>query len=292
MNISKKVKIGVICTAILLLSLALIYLSKPSFQNTSVAEGAQELTLTSPTFPSSISPMVSTLNQEAGMSIWLNATQWAPLSLVAAKSAMVNIENATSSYVVGSIDLTSKGFGSDEWPHCIVFASGWIVVYYLKINTVNPSTTGWIGKMIALSSSDWYDTSSHQLNDNLLHYSLVKIAGSLPTNPSTSGAQYYHFQYPQAKVLQIAIKYSYSGTVTFNIKVPSNVTVDEYSWSFYSAGGGGANFKIDNTQIVSAAYRAYGGPQITSTVLTPDVWHTVSIYAYYWTVACILILYH
>lgn len=290
MNISKKVKIGVICTAILLLSLALVYLSGPSFRNTPVAEGAQELTLKSPTFPSSMSPLVSTLTQEAGMSIWLNATNSAPLSLIAAKSAMVNIENATSSYVVGSIDLTSKGFGSDEWPHCIVFANGWIVVYYLKINPANPSTTGWIGKMIALSSSDWYDTSAHKLNDNLLHYSLVKIA-SLLSIFDTTGVQYYNFQDPLATTLQISIKYGANQAATFNIKVPSTLTVDEYSWSFY--GWSGSNFYIDTTQIVSASGRVYGGTQITSAVLTPDIWHTVTLNAgYYGAAVCILILYH
>lgn len=260
-----------------------------------LAEGKQELTLTRPNFPSGASIMETTLDQEAGMSIWLNATDKAPLNLITAQNAMVNVEANTSNYVVGSISLQSLGFVSDEWPHCFVHKDGWIVVYYLKVNPANPSTTGWVGKMIVLSSSDWYDLTSHQLKDTLLHKALVSISSQLGKS-DTSDAQYYHFQYPSATTLELAIKSAGdSETQTFNIRVPSSFTIDERSWSFYSQRGG--SWKIDVTQINSTTGRSYGGTEITLPVLTPDLWHTVTVsasYNYYgnFAVVCIIILYH
>jgi hypothetical protein len=272
------------------------YLGNFSSGSKPLAEAKLQLALTPPGILKSTSSIPVVLDQEAGMSIWLNATKWAPLSLSAARNAMVNIEINTSDYVIGSISLQSLGFTSDDWPHCFVHKTGWIVVYYLKINTQNPSTTGWVGKVFPMfkdSYWNWYDPVSHALNDNLLHWSLAMISSQIPGIPGIGGAQYYHFQYPSATTLELAVKTSNSGDVTFNINVPSTLTIDERSWSYYSSYSG--NFKIDTTTISSGTGRHYGGPEITAPVLSPDVWHKVTIYTYsssYITTACIVILYH
>lgn len=299
---NSRLKLAIILTSILVMIVPLtFYLGNHGSGNTSSAEATQQLTLTPPGMLENNPSIAVVLDQEAGMSIWLNATQWAPLSLEAAKNAMVNIEINTSDYVIGSISLQSLGFASDDWPHCFVHKTGWIIVYYLKINSQNPGTTGWVGKVFPMfkdSHVDWYDKDSHALNDNLLHNALATISSQIPGIPGITNAQYYHFQYPSATTLEIAVKTAPNGEVTFNINVPSTLTIDERSWSYCSGYGG--YFKIDTTTIFSGTgnnyqNRAYGGPEITAPVLSPDVWHKVTIGDYssnYPTTACIVILYH
>lgn len=294
--ISSRLKIALVLTSILTLIVPLtFYLNNSSSGNTALAEATQELALTPPGILESTPGIAVVLDTEAGMSIWLNATKYAPLSLSAARNAMVNVEANTSDYVVGSISLQAVGFTSDDYPHCFVHKTGWIIVYYLKINTQNPQTTGWIGKVFPMFKNSlwtWYDSSSHTLNDNLLHYSLVLISSQIPGIPSIAGAQYYHFQNPSATSLELAVK-STTATSTFNINIPSSLSIDERSWSYYSDAGYGS-FKIDTTTIYSGAGRHYGGPEITAPVLSPDVWHTITVatsYGYL-TTACLIILYH
>jgi hypothetical protein len=299
---NSRLKLAIILTSILALIVPLVvYLGNSGSGNTALAEARQQLALTPPGILENTPSIAALLDQEAGMSIWLNATQWAPLSLESAKNGMVNIEINTSDYVIGSISREILGFPSDDWPHCFVHKTGWIVVYYLKINNVNLGTTGWVGKIFPMfkdSHVNWYDSSSHSLNDNLLHNALATICDQIPEIPGITGAQYYHFQYPSAKTLEIAVKTSPYGEVTFNINVPSTLIIDERSWSYCSLYGG--YFKIDTTTIFSGAGknyqdRAYGGPEITASVLSPDVWHKVTIRAYsgeYPTTACIVIIYH
>lgn len=281
---NKKMKLSVLLIATLIIGLATyVYSEQTGLKNVASAETTQELALTRPAFSADATAMSTFLNQEAGMAIWLNDTAYAPLSLNAAKGVITAPENVTSDYVIGSIPLQAVGFSSDDSPHAFVHRSGWIVVYWLKINTANPSTTGWLGKTFPLygdTHHTWYDKSSHLLDDNLLNYALVLLCQALSV-PS-SGAQYYHFQYPSATKLEIAIRSALAnggpGTATFNIKIPSTLTMDEQSWSCYISYGG--SVKIDQTTIPVSGGRSYGDIATSpSNPLTPDVWHTVTITA-------------
>jgi len=296
---NSRLKLAIILTSILVLIVPLaFYLGNSGSGNTALAEARQQLALTPPGMLENNPSIAVVLDQEAGMAIWLNATQWAPLSLAAAKAGMVNIEINTSDYVIGSISMQSLGFTSDDWPHCFVHKTGWIIVYYLKINSQNPGTTGWVGKVFPMFKDtywNWYDPASHTLNDNLLHWALATISSQIGI-PSVTSAQYYHFQYPSATTLEIAVKTAplAGQEVTFNINVPSTLSIDERSWSYHASGG---YFKIDTTTIFSGGGgRHYGGPEITAPVLSPDVWHKVTIgtgsYQSIATTACIVILYH
>jgi len=289
----KEIKIGSLLVAIILVSSALFLYSRSLSSNTSVfAEGSQELSLTPPTFLSGAGAAATYLEQEAGIAYYVNTT--GPLNLNTAKNAMVNVENVTSDYVIGSLKWGS--ISSDDYPHCFVHKDGWIVVYYLKINLANPTTTGWLGKII-----DWSDRSqiSFPITSNLLYDGLYYIA-TQTLGISITNAKYYHFQYPTATKLLFAIKQAGGGqTATFNIKIPSTYTIYERSWSCYSIttyASDAYTFKIDATQISRGGGRHYGGPEITETILSPDVFHTISISAtdYYGNSAyvCLILLYH
>lgn len=288
-------KISVLLIATLIVGLAAyVYSENTGSKSIVSAETNQVLALTRPMFSTDAAVATSFLNQEAGMAIWLDATASAPLSLSAAKGVITLPENVTSDYVIGSIPLQAVGFTSDDYPHAFVHQSGWVVVYWLKVNNANPATTGWLGKtypMYVDSHHSWYDKSNHLLNDNLLHYALVLLCQQMSI--SSSGAQYYHFQYPAATKIEIAIKSApESATVTFNLKVPGTVNIDEQSFSW--EGDGTGNWKVGTTQIISASGRQYGD---FSPLLNDTVWHTVSItsgwdYGSGYATLAIILLYH
>jgi hypothetical protein len=245
------------------------------------------MTLTKPAFLAG--GAATYLEQEAGIAYYVSIT--GPLNLNTAKNAMVNVENVTSDYVIGSLKWGS--ISSDDYPHCFVHKDGWIVVYHLKINIANPSTTGWLGKII-----DWNDRDpvSDPITSNLLYDGLYYIAAQI-LGVSITNAKYYHFQYPDATKLLFAVKHASSDqTATFNIKIPNVSTIYEYSWSCYSTSGNGYVFKIDENQISASSGRHYGGNEITGGILTPNVFHTVSIKANYdyWgndAYVCLILLY-
>jgi hypothetical protein len=299
---NKKSKIGILLIVTLMVTSGIYVIwANVGTKNEGLAEANQEFSLVHPAFAQSIAAATTFLDQEAGMSIWLNATADSPLDLQMAQNRMPgNLENVTSDYVIGSIPLA--GFSSDDYPHCFVHKSGWVIVCFLRMNRQNPSTTGWLGKMMVLSDANYYEKG--YLKSNILQKGLETMCASpLLQRTPTTNAKYYNFQYQNAAKLMIAIKEAGDGqTVTFNIQVPSSITIDEYSWAFYSYAPRGTNvFKIElpPKTIYSGFGRAYGGDQITSTELPADgSWHTVTLTAvhdgYYgnWARGCILILYH
>jgi hypothetical protein len=285
----KWMRIGLSLLALLLVSSAWYLYSRSSDLKSGVyAESSQELSLTQPAFLGA--EAATYLEQEAGISIYVNTT--GPLNLNTAKSAMVNIENVTSDYVIGS--LAPSGFSSDDYPHCFVHIDGWVVVYYLRPTTQNKA---WLGKII-----DWRDTSpiSDTITNNLLYDGLDHIAFNLNKQGDMVNAKYYHFQYPTATKLLFAIKHAAGSSQieTFNIKIPDTFTIQEYSWSCYSTSHVSYTFKIDDTPISSGVGRHYGGPEITGVILIPNVFHTVSIstastpYGDQHAYVCLILLYH
>ena len=284
---TKWMKIGSILVALILIGSALYIYSSYNSKSSVYAETSQEMSLTRPTFLAEAT--ATYLGQEAGIAYYINTT--GPLNLNTAKNAMWNVENITSDYVIGSLKWGS--ISSDDYPHCFVHKDGWIVVYYLKINLANPSTTGWLGKII-----DWSDRSqiSFPITNNLLYDGLYYIA-TQTLGISITNAKYYHFQYPTATKLLFAIKHAGNGqTATFNIQLPDTLTMDERSWSCYNGPGGTYTFKIDTNTISSGSGRHYGGSEITEVILGPGT-HTISISAsdsIYGNDAyvCLILLYH
>jgi hypothetical protein len=300
----KKLRISVVLIATLVATFGIYSIwTNVGSKSTGLTENRQGFSLVPPAFAQSMATTTSFLDQEAGIAIWLNATTYAPLNLNSVKNAVANVENATSDYVLGSLSDNGKIISnnpgvaaSDYYPHCVVFANGWIVIYYLKVNSQNSGTTGWIGKII-----DWSLYSNNALNGNYLSEAMDYIATTtlgIQSSFVQTNEQYYHFQFPSATKLLIATKSVYEFTETFNIKIPSAATVYEYSWS----ANGATDFYIDTTHIGDTNAQNYGGPGnvlssgITSSIFTPDVFHTIKIsssgsYSGAYAYICLLILY-
>jgi hypothetical protein len=281
----KRMKVGILLIAVLSVSSGLYLFSRNSDSRTNaLADARQELSLGRPAFAQSMAFETSFLYREAGIAVYFNTT--GPLNLNTAKNALINVENATDEYVIGSLQI---GPSSDDYPHCFVHRDGWIVVYYLKVNHANEATAGWLGKMI-----DWSKYQSSKLQGTYLTEGLDYMATQYMI--SAPYKQYYHFEYPSATKLLFVVKSTGVGTSTFNIYVPGNLTVYERSWSCTCTDWHGYIFQIDTNTISSSAYRNYGGPQITEEILSADMFHVVKITANFYVggqnaYVCLLLLY-
>jgi hypothetical protein len=229
-----------------------------SFVNPAIAQGAMAGT----TF----------LEEEAGMSMYVNNSYSLDLSL--AKTAYKTIEEETSDYIVGSLSLPNLPETEDV--HCFVHKDGWIVVYYLKEEPIS--------KII-----DWsyYNQSAHRLTKTKLQLGLEKMGGA--TGVTVTDAKYYNFHCPEADKWMIIIDEKPSTNVSdsFNLRIPSQFTFYENSWSHWAEDVTGAmwapNFRINGTlinTIGTSGMTAYGTFTSATYQLQPDVFHIVTINAY------------
>ena len=269
-----KVKAGVFLAAILACGLLGVYLynNAGSGDNNIVNQAGQPFLLVNPVFAQSVSSETTFLEEEAGMTIYVDIGR--SIDLEVAKTVYRTLEKETANYTVGSIALPDLPESEDV--HCFVHKDGWIVAYYLKAEP--------IGKII-----DWAYWSGGTLTKNKLQVGLEQMSNAL--GASVTGAKYYHFQYPYANKCMIIIETLVgSGEDSFNIMIPLEFTVYERSWSHYSQQAYPADapdmrsrFKIDgNTiNIVSATSPQTNYGQLTVAQLSPNVFHNVSVSGYY-----------
>jgi hypothetical protein len=260
-------------------------------KNASLAEAGQKLALSQPAFLSSASAAATTLDEEAGISIYLNAGH--ALNLNVALSKLHIVEYNTSNYVIGSIAIpTNSGgtLGSDEDAHCFVHTAGWIVVYYLNSEPTS--------KII-----DWSWWSGGQLSGsmNKLQAALEEMGTGLGLSLANvhAGAKYYDFRYTDATGLMLIIKtQTNAGTSSFDIELPGNFTFKDESWSHYVQNRGDPNpstLVIDGNAIDTSVNAGTHYGELPS-LLATDTFHTVSVSAVYLysglNGGCIVLEYH
>jgi hypothetical protein len=273
---NRKLKISVLLIATLIATVGIYSIwANVGPKSTGLAGDNSEFSLVRPAFAQSMAAATTFLDQEAGISIYLNTGS--SISINAVAPILRNIENQTSDWVIGSVPLPSPFIPSD-WPHCFVHKSGWIVVYYLRPTSQN---TAYISKMI-----DWKPSVpavNSPLDDDKLKKGLNVVC--TPLGIPTTNAQYYHFQYPNATNLLMVVKTTIntvsSARTYCNIEIPANVTVYEQSWShqnyvysYYS------HFLIDGTMIdaVHSTQVTYGIlPLDASNPLTEGSFHQIQV---------------
>lgn len=262
---NRKLKMGVLLFVILVCGFLGVYLyTGGGGRSNMVDDAGQTYLLVNPAFARSASSETTFLEEEAGMSIYVNIGR--SIDLEVAKTVYRTLEKETSNYTVGSIALPDLPESEDV--HCFVHKDGWIVVYYLKAEP--------IGKII-----DWSYWSGGKLTKNKLQVGLEQMGNAL--GASVAGAKYYHFQYPYANKCMLIIETLVgAGEDSFNITIPLEFAVYERSWSHYAeytySGSYPSYFKIDGTTISSITadeQTRYG--QLTVAQLSPDMVHTVSV---------------
>ena len=265
-----KMKAGVFLVAILACSLLGVYLynNAGGGDNNILNEAGQTFLLVNPVFAQSLSSETTFLDEEAGMSIYVNIGR--SIDLAVAKTAYRTIEKETSNYTVGSIAL--PGLTENEDVHCFVHKDGWIVTYYLKGEPIS--------KIV-----DWNLWSEGKLTKNKLQVGLEQMTNALGV--FVIDAKYYHFQYPNAnKCILIIETLVGEGEDSFNITIPLGFTVYERSWSHYAQYSYTPSyFKIDGNTINSLSSTSpvtkYG--TLTVAQLSPDIAHTVKVSGQYAT---------
>lgn len=207
------------------------------------AKAARTLSLANPAFIQSAS--TTFLDEEAGISIYTNIGH--SLDLSKAKAKFKTIEKETAEYIIGSLSLPDLPESDDV--HCFVHKNGWIVVYYLKAEPTS--------KII-----DWNWYLAGKLTKTKLQIGLQEMCSALGVTPTD--INYYHFQYPYAYKLMISIDWQEgSGTDSFNIKIPSEFTFYERSWSHRGGDGTATSCGL-----------------LTAVQLSPDTFHTVDARVY------------
>lgn len=264
-----KTKASLFLVAILVVGLVGVHFFTSDKGNGIVAEGSQTYLFANPAFAQSISSETTFLEEEAGMSIYVNIG--ASIDLSKAKTVYKTIEKETADYIVGSLSLPDLPETDDV--HCFVHKDGWIVVYYLKAEPIS--------KII-----DWSYYSGGKLTKTKLQVGLEKMG--LALGATVTGAKHYNFQYPYADKWMTIIESGDAGVEdSFNLKIPGEFTLYERSWSHYGRAyydgwsTYSALFKIDGNTISSIGFTTYMTKygQLTSVQLSPDVFHSVSTYA-------------
>lgn len=268
---NKKMKMSVLLVAILICGFLGAYLyAGGGGRSNIVTDAGQMYLLVNPVFAQSASSETTFLEEEAGMTIYVDIGR--SIDLEVAKTVYRTIEKETANYTVGSIALPDLPESEDV--HCFAHKDGWIVVYYLKAEP--------IGKII-----DWNYWSGGKLTKNKLQVGLEQMGNAL--GASVTGAKYYHYQYPYANKCMLIIETLIgSGEDSFNITIPLDFTVYERAWSHYSEYSryweeAQSYFNIDGNTINSIGIESpqtnYG--QLTVAQLSPDMIHIVSVSGQY-----------
>lgn len=256
---NSKMKVSIV--AVLIIIVGSLGLYSYANRGTTTQSGEAYLFI-KPAFAQSMSTTPTFLDEEAGISLYVNIGR--SIDLVVAKTVYKTIENETSNYVLGSLSLPDLP-ETDE-VHCFVHKDGWIVVYYPKADPMS--------KII-----DWTYYSGSTLTKTKLLIGLEKMA--LAIGATATGAKYYDFQYPYADKWMIIIEETYGTTAgdSFNITIPSVFTIYERSWSL-SADISWANFYIDGTYIENVNIGTKHG-NLSAAQLSSGVLHNLKVLVSY-----------
>ena len=214
----KNIKMKISLLAVLILIVGSLGLYSYTNRGTTIQSGETYL-FVKPAFAQSMSTTPTFLDEEAGISLYVNIGRSIDLA-VARTAYRGDSEKENSDYLVGSVNVS---LSENEDVHCFVHKTGWIVTYYGKGEPLS--------KIV-----DWnlWSQSTSKLTKNKLQVGLDKMTSILGVFPVPS-VSCYHFQYPNANKCMIIIETLVGkGEDSFNVTIPNDLTVYESSWSHYS----------------------------------------------------------
>jgi len=217
---------------------------------------------------------------EAGISAYVDMGQ--AIDLTRSEKAFSGIEASEPEYIIGTLELPN--LTEDMWPHVYISTDGWIMAYYPKTEPTS-RLVQWIGY------------HQEEITTTTLRDALVQVTQEigLSTAAVLSSLGYYHFQYPSATKLLIAIDTTTS-TDTFTYTIPSGLNLYEASWSHYAAGAAynGSYTEIDSVRVFSGGggtYVACG--RLDTQHKAPESSHEVKVYSHgNWAGAAIVFLHN
>lgn len=235
-------------------------------QPVAVSQGPLVISLAPPAFAQTAGlkfPM-----NEVGISAYVN--MGTAIDLAKAQALLSVPEDVTDTYVIGTVPLT--GNTEDMWPHVYISKDGWLMAYY---PASEPSS-----KLF-----QWYGYQGGTVNTTTLRDVLISLATNLHLDLSKTeaGTSYFHFQYPDATKLIIAVD-TVSGSDEFRYTVPSGVALYDAAWTHHaegvvlSYGKGGTWSSIDGKALYSAGDGTYSVCYgMSLEYRSPNVAHNVAI---------------
>ncbi|MCX6092538.1 MAG: hypothetical protein NTX23_06710 [Candidatus Bipolaricaulota bacterium] len=237
-----------------------------STQSTGAGQGPLIVNLAPPAFAQSAGskfPM-----NEAGISAYVN--MGATIDLTKARALLSAPEDATDTYVIGTIPLG----GNDEsmWPHVYIGSDGWLLAYY-----PNTEPTSFLFQ--------WYGYQGGTVKTTTLRDVLISLATNLHLDLSKTetGISYFHFKYPDATKLIIAVD-TVSGGDEFRYTIPSGVALYDAAWTHHaegvvlSYGNGGTASSVDGKSLYSGGGGTYTVcSEMAQQYESPNTAHSVAI---------------
>jgi len=160
-----------------------------------------------PSYPSAIA---ATLDSEAGISAYFQAST--PVDLDDVRGLYQTIEVETTDYILGTMRVPDNWEDYDV--HVYIHGSGWMLAYYLR-------------DVPAVQILDW-QTYAGTMNPTRFQAVLNHVAASLGLPDPT--LTYYDFRYPNATNLLVAVEdVQTGGTESFDI-LDTSYTYHERSW--------------------------------------------------------------
>jgi len=205
-------------------------------------------------------------HNEVGICAYVNLGD--SIDLVRAEAAFSGVEANEEAYIIGTVSLPN--LAEDMWPHVYISSDGWIIAYYPKTEPTSRIV-------------QWVGYQQGEVSTTTLRDALVQVAqqSGLTTSRVLSALGYYHFQYPTASKLLIAVDTT-TGTDTFSYTLPSSLNLYDASWSHFAADASstyGTNTEIDSVRVFSGG----GGTYIACGTLdtqfkAPETAHVVQVY--------------
>jgi hypothetical protein len=131
------------------------------------------------------------------------------------------------------VNLTND---DNQITHLYVGADGWVIPYYLGTDKVS-KVVRWN------STSSQYHPPQSVINMTTLEELIFKTCAAIGIDYETikSDIKYYDFEHPDANRMMIAVDMkSGSGSDSFYMAIPSEVSVNESAYSHYWSGGYGS----------------------------------------------------
>jgi hypothetical protein len=157
------------------------------------------------------------------------------------------------------------------WPHVYIGKDGWLLAYYPN---TEPSS-----KLV-----QWYGYQRDAISTTTLRDALIALGRNLSLDLSKidAGITYYHFRYPDATKLIIAVDTVENGNDEFRYTIPTGIVLYDSAWSHHAEGAGyyGSRSSIDATDVYSAGSGTYSAcRQMEPQYLNPSAPHNVAIAA-------------
>lgn len=207
-------------------------------------------------------------SDEVGISAYVNVGQ--SIDLGRAKNAFRGIQAEGDNYVIGIMEL--PGLPEEEFPHMYISSDGWILAYYSKFAPT--------ARII-----QWYGYGGDKITTTTLQDAIAKICPTIGANFNQvrDNVAYYHFKYPQATSMVVAIDYfdEEKPRDSFNYSIPSSLTLYEASGSLWYDTryiNNSAYARIDGEDMFYLDWEGIDCGYLESRHLTVDKVHSVEIF--------------